>query len=199
MSRSATPRVSAAAHSRVSSSVNRWDLVGTAPTERKSRIRNNEPREPRGLTRAVKPLWLYSAASLLFSLALFFPLSFSLRVSQPFSSPLCPALRLSASRPRQFPFPRIAIYILLHAMSRDSAHSKDHPNCSANSTFDDHGVTVAQIANLRSDLSRWKSRLKILLKRYRVIKVLLLESYLEKHYFAFMYLKAQKKCSPRRL
>lgn len=101
-------------------SVNRWDpLVGTIPTERKSRIRNNEPREPRGLTRAVKLLWLYSAASLLlFSFALarsclfWFPPPFSLRAFHPFSSPL-----FFLSTARLLPFPHIAIYILLHAIA----------------------------------------------------------------------------------
>lgn len=133
MSRSASPRVSIAEQLACIFSVNRWDLVGAAPTERKSRIRNNEPREPRGLTRAVKLLWLYSAASLLFSfvLACSFFLSFSLLSSLFIAAPL--RLRSSSSRPRQSPFPHIAIYILLHAMSRDSVNSKDRTDSSANS------------------------------------------------------------------
>lgn len=116
MSRSAAPRVSIAAHSRVSSQL----IGGTAPTERKSRIRNNESREPRGLTRAVKPLWLYSAASPLFSFVLalfFFPSSFSPCLSTLFIAAL-PRLRFSSSRPRQFPFLCISRYTYYYTRHR---------------------------------------------------------------------------------
>lgn len=111
------PRVSIAAHSRVSSQLIGWDLVGAAPTERKSRIRNNEPREPRGLTRAVKPLWLYSAAPLLFSFVLadffFFPFLSSLFIAAPLR------LRSSSSCPCRFPSPHdIAICILYYTRCR---------------------------------------------------------------------------------
>lgn len=110
-------------------SVNRWALVGAAPTERKSRIRNNEPREPRGLTRAVKSLWLYSAASLLFSFVLARFFFFSLRTSHPFSSLLRSAFDLLPLGRVSFLF-LISRYTLLHAMLLDSVNFS-----LANSTF----------------------------------------------------------------
>lgn len=118
-------------------SVNRWDLVGAAPTERKSRIRNNEPREPRGLTRAVKPLWLYSAAPaplfIRIGSCFFFSLLFA--SLNPFHrrSVLSPFLFLSSRV--GFLFLHIAIYILLHATSREilGVNSQDRTNDSVNS------------------------------------------------------------------
>lgn len=85
-------RVHPSLYSRVSS-----QLIGgisgrsAPPTERKSRIRNNEPREPRGLTRAVKPLWLYSAA----------PFSPFIRIGNS-SSPLSPSTLLVLLGPRRY-------------------------------------------------------------------------------------------------
>lgn len=113
-------------------SVNRWDLVGAAPTERKSRIRNNEPREPRGLTRAVKPLWLYSAAPLLFSLVLalfFLPL------------PLIPFHRRSA--------PSSFLIFSSASVSLSPRYTYHYTRCRAIELIPRIALTVQQIQRLR--------------------------------------------------
>lgn len=140
-------------------SVNRWDLVGAAPTERKSRIRNNDMSlASRAVWReAVKPLWLYSAAPLLFSFVLADFFFFFLFLSSLFiAAPL--RLRSSFSRPRRFPSPHdIAICILLHAMSRDSVNSKDRTK-----RFGEFNVSALlsddklRIFAIRDDFSCWK-------------------------------------------
>lgn len=176
-------------------SVNRWDLVGAVPTERKSRIRNNEPREPRGLTRAVKPLWLYSAAPLLFSFVLarflLFPL---LCASIPFHRRSALPSFLFSSRLFSFPFliPRYTYYytrcraIVLIPRNVLTARRILHLHY--------RSTTIARqlrIFGIHDDFSRWKNRLK-----YYPNSTALLKCYYSNHVIfnlLFTYLKEWKK------
>lgn len=107
MSRSASPRCIPSLHTRVYLfSANRWDLVGAAPN--RTEVSNSKQwasRAARSDASSKAFMALFRGfASLFIRTALFFLLSFSLRSSHPFSSPL----RSSSSSFRSricFPFP----------------------------------------------------------------------------------------------